>query len=255
MDFCCVQKNKGAKEILTADSDVLPAQLPLSGRIQQPRSSPFDPRNPQNAAVLQQHPHTHQAQSGGIVPGTASVGQSGNTALALVTAEQPDGQESPISSARSDADLTREEKEREKLRLQELVKKFTKDAVKGVACQKIELEDGLKRNATYALDRGLQTFSLEESETGEHRKWPIANIVDVYRSEESELVRSRKETSLTGLSREDLSRCVLLEYDNGRVGDPREYILLLEGSVRQKERFFTCMKVLRLYSMASPDDE
>ena len=115
---------------------LVPAQ---SSGIIAPPGTTTSPMNP--------HPGATTAPAGG------QSGKGTTTAVALVTAaahvNQPDagGQESPLSSGRSDADLTREEKDRERIRLQELVKKFSKDAVKGVACQKIQLEDGVRRNA------------------------------------------------------------------------------------------------------------
>lgn len=265
LEFCCVQKSKAASEVLDVDRNVLPAQLPP---VQDARSSPygvFDAKK--SKAEINASGIGALGTSDGFAPAALALPVvDDSSTLALTTQQrqqqqqqqpQPQQQqagETTPSSGRSDAELTQDEKDREKRRLQELVKKFTKDAVKGVACQLVQLEDGLKREAMYGIDRSLQHFTLEEHETGRHLKWPIANIVDVYRSEESDLVRSRKETSLTGLSRDDLGRCVLLEYDTGRVGEQREFTLLLEGSVRQKERFFTCMKILKLYSMATPED-
>merc|ERR1719272_1055857 len=66
-------------------------------------------------------------------------------------------------SARSavSSSLSPEDKVKEKMRLQELVKQFARDAVRGVKCTLLDRGTGEKFEAEYCLDKSLSEMGFE----------------------------------------------------------------------------------------------
>eukprot|EP00920_Eleutheroschizon_duboscqi_P041836 GHVT01100480.1.p1 GENE.GHVT01100480.1~~GHVT01100480.1.p1 ORF type:complete len:150 (-),score=28.27 GHVT01100480.1:217-666(-) len=85
-----------------------------------------------------------------------------NTQLTLDDANP--GQPSASSSDNGDSDgvltLTPEQKQREKERLQALVKTFAKAAVSGVHCWFLDILSEQRVPATYSMDKALRTFCV-----------------------------------------------------------------------------------------------
>jgi len=139
-----------------------------------------------------------------------------------------------------------EDRQKEKERVQDMVKEFAKVVVQGQQCQWLPATLGPTRTATYAIDKALRTFSLRPEDS-------VAVAVDMIRIQEIlKDVRSTPYSQLLGLPRphsltgDDLERrfvCVVHE-DSSSPNEP-QYLGLLMPNPYERERFYTCMKILR----------
>merc|ERR1719311_1665557 len=75
--------------------------------------------------------------------------------------QAPPGSQSARSNASVGSTMSAEEKEREKARLQRLVKDFAKEAVTGIAVNLVSAETGRQSPHFFQMDRYLTVFSLK----------------------------------------------------------------------------------------------
>jgi hypothetical protein len=159
-----------------------------------------------------------------------SLNSSGNASA------RSQGSPRPLS-ARS---LSPEEKRNEKERLQDMVKEFAKAVVDGQPCHYLDPSNvGGPRPASYSIDKALAVFSLCP-ETGTPISFRMSDV--------KEVVKDRAETpfsKLSGIIRDEGdfdSRfvCMLIIED----GQLRTLGMQLPNQY-ERERFFTCMKILR----------
>jgi len=148
------------------------------------------------------------------------------------------------SSARSSSSPAERQKEKE--RLQDMVKEFAKAVVQGQQCQWLSSAAGAPRPATYSFDKGLSTFSLR-AEDSPSLTFEMAKILEVLKDVKdtpfSDLLQLKPPHVLAG---DELARrfvCVLHEDISGP--DSRNYLGLLMPNPYERERFYTCMKILR----------
>eukprot|EP00419_Tripos_fusus_P089863 CAMPEP_0172853572 /NCGR_PEP_ID=MMETSP1075-20121228/57221_1 /TAXON_ID=2916 /ORGANISM="Ceratium fusus, Strain PA161109" /LENGTH=235 /DNA_ID=CAMNT_0013700083 /DNA_START=90 /DNA_END=794 /DNA_ORIENTATION=+ len=149
----------------------------------------------------------------------------------------------PVSARLS---MSPEDRQKEKERVQDMVKEFAKVVVQGQQCQWLPVTLGPARAATYAIDKALRTFSLRPEDS-------VAVVVDMIRIQEIvKDARSTPYSQLLGLPRphsnagDDLERrfvCIVHE-DSSSPNEP-QYIGLLMPNPYERERFYTCMKILR----------
>eukprot|EP00922_Rhytidocystis_sp_ex-Travisia-forbesii_P055949 GHVS01082827.1.p1 GENE.GHVS01082827.1~~GHVS01082827.1.p1 ORF type:complete len:230 (-),score=44.03 GHVS01082827.1:205-894(-) len=167
-----------------------------------------------------------------------------------VTSREDDGGSSVMT-------LSPEQKEREKARLQALVKHFAKAAVGGVSCKVLELSSGNQTNARYVFDKALTTFTVSV-DSGLDTVLPMSSLQEVYSYED--LAHSANTEFLTrepvvaSLTFDQKARLVVLEYLEplDRSYLKRLFVLEQSGEAESaKDRFVTCMKILRLYALTA----
>eukprot|EP00921_Rhytidocystis_pertsovi_P014938 GHVQ01023954.1.p1 GENE.GHVQ01023954.1~~GHVQ01023954.1.p1 ORF type:complete len:285 (+),score=46.52 GHVQ01023954.1:731-1585(+) len=159
--------------------------------------------------------------------------------------------------------LTAELKEKEKLRLQVLVKSFAKSAVAGVSCRTVDSATGRQLDSKYTLDKSLTTFTVVQ-DSGKLISWHMSQLQEVYSHDD--LLQSANteflahEEGILSLYVEQKDRLVVLEYmAENSPGDYLQRICLIEQSsdcsaVEARDRFVTCMKILRLYSLTASNN-
>lgn len=187
------------------------------------------------------------AISGRVVSATQQQARSEPPPKAPPPAKQA---EEPPLSQRSQSSLTPEEKAAEKARLQDLVKTFAKNAVQGVACQLLEEQTGRMVAAKYNIDKQLKKMTVKSTEEGVSLQHvvPLACIQEIYRIEDGE--GSFPKTA-QNVNPPDLDRILMCLYTPDERTQQSQRLCFFEASPMDKERFLTCMKILRLYSQTS----
>jgi len=142
--------------------------------------------------------------------------------------------------------MSPEDRQKEKERVQDMVKEFAKVVVQGQQCQWLPVTLGPARTATYAIDKALRTFSLRTEDS-------VAVVIDMIRIQEilkdvrstpySQLLSLPHPHSLTG---DDLERrFVCVVHEDSDIPNEPQYLGLLMPNPYERERFYTCMKILR----------
>lgn len=157
-----------------------------------------------------------------------------------------DGGDSAPSTGRS---LTPEEKQREKERLQEMVKEFAKAVVQGQPCELIDESLGRAesqpRDANYMIDRSLKMFSLSCGDaTSPKVQFEMTQILEILKDARQTPLAFLLSTPAAGFSPEKMERnfiCVQYQDDAGSI----QFLGLFMPNAYERERFYTCMKILR----------
>ncbi|KEP61355.1 UNVERIFIED_CONTAM: hypothetical protein HHA_283510 [Hammondia hammondi] len=133
------------------------------------------------------------------------------------------------------SELTPEEKEEEKKRLQALVKEFAKEAVAGFSIERIDDDTGVRAKATFSMDRFLTTIDLHNDDGSAlpDMSLPMEDLTGIFKGDDA-----ASHSSTAGDC--DLNRIlVLTSSDNPTV--------VLEAPSRQhRDKVYTCLKILRL---------
>jgi len=142
--------------------------------------------------------------------------------------------------------MSPEERQREREILQDMVKEFAKAVVQGQQCQLLPHTAGAPRVAMYSFDKALRTFSVR-SEDSLPVSFEMTRIREVLKD-----VRETPFSALTDLPRphalagDELERrFVCLLYEDASASNQLEYLGLLLPNPYERERFYTCMKILR----------
>lgn len=152
---------------------------------------------------------------------------------------EDDGGASAVDSA--DASYSPEEKAEEKARLQELVKSFAKRAVQGIRCTAVDVNTGECVAAKYSVDRKLQQLILSVIGQSDEVCY-LAQIAEIYRIDDGDEFLPKP--ILSRLSQADQERMLYIVH-----GPQQEkQLCILENDIDDRERFVTCVKILRLYS-------
>jgi len=129
--------------------------------------------------------------------------------------------------------------EREKARLQDLVKAFVKRAVKGITCSMVRA-DGATRPATYYVDRRLRELTVKAAEQGDlpalDSTFPIGSVTVL---QNQAALRALPSTASAQLS-DMVSTLLAIVVDD-------QSVFLAEGSNEDADNFAVCMRVLRVY--------
>ncbi|PFH35410.1 hypothetical protein BESB_062970 [Besnoitia besnoiti] len=160
--------------------------------------------------------------------------------------------ERPRSDSSTDGlPLTPEQKQKEKERLQALVKAFAKAAVSGASCYFIDVSSQQKIPANYMLDKSLKTFTVAFPSGVEH-SFSLSSLQDAYSYEDllhSESTASLvQEPGISNLSEDDKRKLVMLEYLDASQRRLNRLFLMETGTDEMRDRFLTCMRILKLYS-------
>lgn len=141
--------------------------------------------------------------------------------------------------------LSPEERQKEKERLQDMVKEFAKAVVQGQQCQWLPGTTSAPRPAVYSFDKALKHFNVRADDTQPLmlEMVKIAEILKEVRGTPfSELPRLPPPHALAG---EEMDRrFVCVQYEAPGSGQ-MEYVGLLLPNPYERERFYTCMKILR----------
>ncbi|KAL8272411.1 hypothetical protein Esti_003701 [Eimeria stiedai] len=150
-----------------------------------------------------------------------------------------------------DALMTTEQKQREKERLQALVKAFAKSAVVGAACEFVDVGARRRIPGVYYLDKSLTHFKITFSSSIEHF-FPLKALHEVYSY--SALLSSpataylARDPGIECLDTSARERLVMLEYAEPSKHQLNRLFLLESGGAEGRDRFVTCLKVLGLYA-------
>ncbi|OEH74922.1 uncharacterized protein LOC34617955 [Cyclospora cayetanensis] len=156
-----------------------------------------------------------------------------------------------VHEGSEDMPMTAEQKQKEKERLQALVKSFAKAAVGGAACSFLDLTTQRQIPGRYFLDKTLTNFRLVFSESVQH-SFPLKALHEVY--SHSALLENKataslaKEPGLQSLESSVTDSLVMLEYVDSGGSHLNRLFLLEQGGPDGRDRFITCMKVLGLYA-------
>eukprot|EP00927_Polykrikos_kofoidii_P058405 TRINITY_DN52903_c0_g1_i1.p1 TRINITY_DN52903_c0_g1~~TRINITY_DN52903_c0_g1_i1.p1 ORF type:complete len:253 (+),score=33.56 TRINITY_DN52903_c0_g1_i1:91-849(+) len=195
------------------------------------------------------------ASSSGQMPPRMSSGPALSSGIPM--SARSSGGTGVVGSAPTTArSLSGEDRQKEKERMQDLVKEFAKSVVQGQPCHFLpdtEFESLLStggssasapRPAQYALDKSLRNFSVRSQDSVE-AVIPMASVVEV--------MKDVRETPLAGfdglppphlLSGDALERrfvCMSYVMEDTHIA----HIALLLPDQHERERFYTCMKILR----------
>ncbi|PHJ16031.1 hypothetical protein CSUI_010155 [Cystoisospora suis] len=163
-----------------------------------------------------------------------------------------EGERPQSDSSNEGFPLTPEQKQKEKERLQALVKAFAKSAVGGTSCYFIDVASQQKIAASYMLDKSLKTFTVLFPNGVEH-SFSLSSLQDVYSYED--LLHAQSTASLTqepgiaNLGDEEKRRLVMLEYLDASHRRLNRLFLMEVGGDDMRDRFLTCMRILKLYSL------
>merc|ERR1719486_1575635 len=145
--------------------------------------------------------------------------------------------QSARSATSAGSSMSAEEKEREKARLQRLVKDFAKEAVTGIAVNLVNADSARKSPHFFQMDRYLTVFSLKpkDGSTAESsvQDFNIKDLTSIYKGAEV----SMKAPSLGSVA----SSCVGLDTNRA---DRRLFFHFDDNYERDK--FYTCLKILRM---------
>lgn len=150
-----------------------------------------------------------------------------------------------------DLPMTAEQKQREKERLQALVKVFAKAALVGAPCQFVDVGTRRQIPGRYFLDKTLTNFKIVFPDNVEH-SFPLKALHEVY--SHSSLLASEataslaREPGIESLDASAKSSLVMLEYLDSTGYHLNRLFLSESGGPEGRDRFITCMKVLGLYA-------
>jgi len=154
---------------------------------------------------------------------------------------EPGGAGGSMNTARSTASagssMSVEEKEREKARLQRLVKDFAKEAVTGIAVSLVNPDTARLSPHFFQMDRYLTVFSLKpkDGSTAESsvQDFNVKDLTSIYKGAEV-CMKAPSLSHVAGL-------CVGLDTNRA---DRRLFFHFDEAIERDK--FYTCLKILRM---------
>jgi len=153
---------------------------------------------------------------------------------------------------RSSTSLSAEDRQREKERLRDLVAGFARSAVDGVPCTSIDPITRCRCAAKYSVEANLANIVLVSEgrdniavQPASTRVCRIDRIQDIFSVEDGESCFPPAVLSL--LSPVELELLIMITYGSGEGSDSLSQLCFLETSRYRRERFLTCMHVLRLY--------
>lgn len=218
----------------TANSVVLSTDARIS-------TCPSGAWEPPLGVVASAHPlpGTHGADSNDAStkdsPEAGYVGEASESVTAPASARSD-------ASAISETDMPMTEREREKSRLQKLLKDFAKEAVAGFAVNLVNTKSvGRKPHYMFQMDRHLSTFTLrpEDGSTAVESSmqgFSMKEVIEIYKGPE---VVTR--APMLGV---DANACVGLDLGVQGLGDHR--LLFHFDDSYERDKFYTCLQVVRM---------
>lgn len=136
-------------------------------------------------------------------------------------------------------------RDQERSRLRELVKTFVHRGMEGVFCELVD-ETGSTRSGMYHIDERLNsvTFELVEDNVGPRAKHvvPFCQVSEVLRPEDGEAPFSGALKTLNAEQRKKLLKVV---YHTEHMA--KRHVCFLEATNSDRQRFMTCVRILRRY--------
>lgn len=140
----------------------------------------------------------------------------------------------------------------ERAKLQELVKDFSKLALRGVSCSAICGQTGQLYSATYSVSSTLDRLSVKPSNAEDPTRpveIPMTSIRDFHEHEAGRSVAA--EGVIWAQKAGKKEQLIVVETFDQHKYPP---VFLVEASPQERDRFIMCMKVLRLYARADAND-
>eukprot|EP00745_Piridium_sociabile_P029354 TRINITY_DN47914_c0_g1_i1.p1 TRINITY_DN47914_c0_g1~~TRINITY_DN47914_c0_g1_i1.p1 ORF type:complete len:237 (+),score=30.87 TRINITY_DN47914_c0_g1_i1:144-854(+) len=190
---------------------------------------------------LHDSPQGKDGSCANAVNDTIPLTRSGGGETQVPPNEGEEGNQNEVTaSGRSNASrassLTPEEKEREKLRLQRLVKDFAKEAVGGMEVAIIDAESGDKHIRHMLMDRYLSKLRIKETpESKEVTEYAMRDIASIYKGADV-LAKDPRLPEALALS------AVGFDVSHGK----DKAVLFWFPDSYNRDKFYTCLKILRM---------
>jgi len=190
----------------------------------------------------QQEVKVPQIKNGGLTyaaPNIPVTSPRGNSFLG-----RSDGGRSPRSSSLQE--------EEERARLRELMKIFVTRGMQGVECELLDEASGTLRLSAYRIDERLRSLAFQPSgpsqgendgRSADRHIVKFAEVSEVLRTPDADT--RLPEASLRVLSEEQRRRLVVLIH--GPEWDKPRHVAFLEASEQDRQKFLTCVRILRRY--------
>merc|ERR1712151_39471 len=142
------------------------------------------------------------------------------------------------SSASAGSEMIAEEREREKSRLQRLLKDFAKECVAGILVNLINLKTGSRPPYIFQMDRRLAVFSLRPKD-GSFAECLVENFTmkDVVT-----IIKGQEVAEMAPYLGDDAQDCIGLEIDSAQ----HSPLIFHFDDTYERDRFYTSLQVLRL---------
>merc|ERR1719265_1663371 len=146
--------------------------------------------------------------------------------------------------------LSPQEKEAEKVRLQNLVNGFVRNAAQGLPCTYLKEVTGERAVTRYFLDKRLENLvvvAAGDAAVAEVR-CPISSIQDIYCLVEDG-VGCFPPKVISPLTKEEQALLLMVVYrsDKKRSGDTHRFCLLAD-TIADRETFLECLRILCIYT-------
>lgn len=159
---------------------------------------------------------------------------------------------SSASSSSGHVEADKSDRERERDRLQRLVNRFARKAVRGVPCTYLDETTGERFATKYRVDKGQQILLIVGDKSARHAEvtCPVGGIQDIYSIvEDGEACFPQPVRA--ALRPEELEKLLMVVYNDTKGGDSR--FCLLEDSRASLDMFMECLKVLSIYAQQPPN--
>eukprot|EP00921_Rhytidocystis_pertsovi_P011185 GHVQ01018039.1.p3 GENE.GHVQ01018039.1~~GHVQ01018039.1.p3 ORF type:complete len:303 (-),score=34.31 GHVQ01018039.1:2124-3032(-) len=154
-----------------------------------------------------------------------------------------------VLPAKQMSELTAEEKEQEKKRLQNVVKSFGKDAVSGISCKAVDVVTGKLLPVTFKMNPQLSEISVSSPDSLPKTAVPltsfhIADVESTYKS--GDVLQKHGDFPLGA---EEISEVVGMSIENPAKNIPKSHIFLFFDNRNNMDRFYVSTKILRLSAL------
>jgi len=179
-------------------------------------------------------------------PGLALLSRGGTAASVAVVGPGGDAAAPPLETPSSTRSLSPEEKQKEKERLQLMVREFAKQVVLGQPCKWIDpVFRQPPSDAIYSIDRSLRNFQVQVQAGGPTHVVPMPRIIDVVKSPQATRQFDWLPAQAPSLGIDDFDGRFVCVLQQGSDGSPGPEFGMLMPDFDERERFFTCVKILR----------
>eukprot|EP00440_Ansanella_granifera_P053493 gb/GFBE01057992.1/.p1 GENE.gb/GFBE01057992.1/~~gb/GFBE01057992.1/.p1 ORF type:complete len:250 (+),score=57.17 gb/GFBE01057992.1/:1-750(+) len=196
---------------------------------------------PAPPAVGEKWPNLHRLSPRGLGQGFDPMMSARSGATVALSSRES---QSESTLLRSGAALSpEEERKKEKDRLHDLVKEFAKSVVQGLSCQLLTSTAGAPRACVYSFDKALRLFTVKaDGETP--LSLELGSVLEVKKDVKntpfSKLHELPPPHAVSGEQLEKRVACLVYQ-----VEQEQKLLVLLMPNPYERERFYTCMCILR----------
>jgi len=141
------------------------------------------------------------------------------------------------TKAGRDSDMPANDREKEKTRLQKLLKDFAKACVAGISVNVVNSRTGGMPPFIFQMDRRLSSFSLQPGDGGAvdtvAQDFGLQEVVNVYKGQE--VCRRAPFLGLSAASCVGIDMC-----------DPQNSLMLHFDDAYERDKFYTCLQVMKM---------